>query len=135
MNSLLRKIPHLGLYKFSFLVLLGTVLFRFILPQYVYHQVWIILLFFFVLTLVSLFIIQKLTENKSSNFLAIYFSVMIGRLFISIIFATVFILTDRTHVFNFSINFLILYLLFLGFEITGIITTLRLHFKKGTKDE
>jgi len=76
-----------------------------------------------------------MTRKKSDNFLAVYFSAMIGRLFISIIFAAIFILTDRTNVFNFSINFLILYLLFLGFEIYGIMTTLRHHFKKGTGDE
>ncbi len=93
------------------------------------------MVFFFLLTLFSLYIIEKLTKKKTDNFLAVYFSAMIGRLFISIIFASIFILTDRAHVFNFSINFLILYLLFLGFEIYGIMTNLRHHFKKGTGDE
>lgn len=80
-------------------------------------------------------LIERITRKNPENFLAVYFSAMIGRLFISIIFATVFILTDRAHVFNFAINFLILYLLFLGFEIYGIITNLRHHFKRGTRDE
>ncbi len=135
MNQLFSKIPHLGLYKFSFFVLLGTLIFNIVLPQYLYHQIWVVLLFFFLLTLASLHIIEKFTKRNSDNFLAIYFSVMIGRLFISIIFAAIFILADRTHVFNFSINFLILYLLFLGFEIYGIMTNLRHHFKKGIEDE
>jgi formate/nitrite transporter FocA (FNT family) len=87
------------------------------------------------LTLASLLVIEKITKKNSRHFLAVYFSAMIGRLFISIIFATIFILTDRTRVFNFSINFLLLYLLFLGFEINGIIINLRHHFKKGTGDE
>ena len=83
----------------------------------------------------SLYIIKKLTKKNQDRFLAVYFSAMIGRLFISIIFAAIFILTDRAHVFNFAINFLILYLLFLGFEIYGIMTNLRHNFKKGSGDE
>lgn len=135
MNKLFAKIPHLGLYKFSFFVFLGTLIIKFLTPQYLYHLVWVVLLFFFLLTLVSLYIIEIFTEDNSDNFLAVYFSTMIGRLFISIIFATIFILADRTHLFNFSINFLFLYLLFLGFEIYGIMTNLRHHNKKGTGDE
>ena len=82
-----------------------------------------------------MYLIEKVTKRNVENFLAIYFSAMIGRLFISVIFAAIFILIDRANVFNFSINFLFLYLLFLGFEIYGIITNLRLHSTKGTKDE
>lgn len=135
MNNLFGKIPHFGLYKFSLLILLVILLFEILLPQYVYHQVWLVLMFFFLLTLASLHIIEKITKKNAKNFLAVYFSAMIGRLFISIIFAAIFILTDRTNVFVFSINFLILYLLFLGFEIYGIMTNLRHHFKKGSGDE
>jgi hypothetical protein len=129
------KIPHIALYKFSLLVVTGILICSFVIPQFVYHKVWIILVFFVLLTLASLAAIEKITKKNQDNFLAIYFSVMIGRLFISIIFAVVFFLTDREHLFNFSFNFLILYLLFLGFEIYGIITNLRHHFKKGTGDE
>src|SRR5210317_784710 len=115
--------------------MLGVLVMNFFIPQFVYHNIWVILVFFFLLTWFSLYIIEKITRKKPDNFLAVYFSAMIGRLFISIIFATIFILTDRTHVFNFSINFLVLYLLFLGFEIYGIMTNLRHHFKKGSRDE
>ena len=135
MNTFFSKIPHLGLFKFSFFVILGVFLFAYFVPEYTYHNVWIIVVFFILLTLASLYIIEKMTRKKGDNFLAVYFSAMVGRLFISIIFAAIFILTDRTHVFNFSINFLVLYLLFLGFEIYGIMTNLRHHFKKGTGDE
>ena len=135
MTKLADKIPHWALYRFTFFVLAGVLLCNFFIPDFIYHQVWIILVFFFLLTLASLIVIEKITKKKPDNFLAIYFSAMIARLFISIIFATVFILMDRSHVFNFSINFLLLYLLFLGFEIYGIITNLRHQKKKGTGDE
>lgn len=135
MNKLISKIPHFGLYKFSFLVLLGVLAIKIVLPMYLYHQVWMVLLFFFLLTLASLHIIEKFARKNPDNFLAIYFSAMIGRLFISIIFAAIFILIDRAHVFNFAINFLILYLLFLGFEIYGIMTNLRQNNEKGIGDE
>jgi len=129
------KVPHWALYKFSFFIFLGVFIGTFIIPEYIYHQVWIILAFFFFLTLAALVVIEKVSSKNSDNFLAIYFSVMLGRLFVSIIFAVVFILADREHIINFSFNFLFLYLLFLGFEIYGIITNLRHNFKKGTGDE
>jgi len=135
LKKLSNKIPHFSLYKFSFLVAIGVALFEYFVPAYTYHLVWLVLIFFFLLTLASLYIIEKVTRKKADNFLAIYFTAMIGRLFISIIFAAIFILTDRANVFNFAINFLVLYLLFLGFEIYGILTNLRLHFKKGSRDE
>lgn len=135
MIKLAEKIPHWVLYKFSFFVFAGVFLCTFVIPQYIYRQVWIILVFFFLLTLAALAVIEKVASKNSDNFLAIYFSVMLGRLFISIIFAVIFILTDREHIINFSFNFLFLYLLFLGFEIYGIITNLRHNFKKGTGDE
>ena len=135
MNKLFANIPHLGLYKFSSILLLAILIIKILFPQHLYHQIWLVFLFFFLLTLASLIVIEKFTRKNSENFLAVYFSAMIGRLFISIIFATIFILTDREHVFNFSINFLILYLLFLGFEIYGILTNLRSHFKKDSENE
>jgi len=135
LNTLFNKIPHFNLYVFSFFVALGILAINYFVPHLIYHRIWMIVLFFFLLTLASLYIIKKITKKKPDNFLAIYFSAMIGRLFISIIFAAIFILTDRANVFNFAINFLFLYLLFLGFEIYGIMTNLRHHFKKGTGDE
>lgn len=135
MTKISEKIPHWSLYRFSFFVLVGIAICNFVIPQYMYDQVWIILLFFVLLTLASLVTIEKFTKNNSKNFLAVYFSTMIARLFISIIFAAIFILTDRSNVFNFAMNFLFLYLLYLGFELYGIITKLRHHFKKGLGDE
>lgn len=135
MIKLSEKIPHWSFYRFSIIVFSTVFVLTFVIPQFIYHQVWIILVFFFLLTLASLLIIEKITRKNPKNFLAVYFSAMIARLFISIIFATIFILTDRENVFNFSINFLFLYLLFLGFEIYGIITNLRQHLKKGSGDE
>ena len=131
MTKISDKIPHWPLYRFSILVLAGIAVCYFLLPDFIYEKVWIIFVFFFLLTLLSMIIIERQSKKNPKSFLAVYFSAMIGRLFISIIFATVFILTDRDHLFNFAFNFLILYLLFLGFEIYGIITNLRAQNKKG----
>lgn len=135
MKNLRDKVPQRPLLRFTFFVFAGVLLCNFLIPDFIYHQVWIILVFFFLLTLGSLMAIERVSKKKPDNFLGVYFSAMIVRLFISIIFATVFILVDRSRVFNFSINFLLLYLLFLGFEIYGIITNLRHQNKKGTGDE
>lgn len=134
MNKSSSKNLYNGLYKFSIIVSIGVLFFSFVIPDYVYHLVWVLLLFFVLLTMASLFVLQRASNDKSKNFLASYFTIMIGRLFISVIFASLFILLDKSHVFNFAISFLILYLLFLGFEIVGIMTNLRHHFKKGTDD-
>jgi hypothetical protein len=64
----------------------------------------------------------------------IYLATMVARLFVSIIFATFFILYDQGHVIEFAGNFIVLYLLYLGFEIYGILTNLRHHFKEGSDD-
>ena len=65
----------------------------------------------------------------------IYLSAMVARLFISIIFATFFILFDKANVLTFAGNFVVLYLLYLGFEIYGILTNLRHHFTSGSDEE
>jgi ABC-type iron transport system FetAB permease component len=117
---------HLFTLAVSAAILAGT----WLIPRFIYHQVWLVLLFFYLLTLASLVAIKRLTQNRPSNFLAVYFSIMLARLFISIIFATAVILFDRSHLLNFSINFLLLYFVFLGFEIYGIITNLRQNADK-----
>jgi len=101
-------------------------------PQTLYDKVWWLFLFFFFLTLSSLLAIGYATTKFPKNFMIFYFTAMIVRLFISIIVAAVIILTDKSNVLIFAINFTFLYLLFLGFEIYSILTNLHQHFGTGS---
>lgn len=119
---------------FTGAIALLTAAIYFFFPHIVYSKVWILISFFFLLTHLSIWIVQNTTRKKSSNFMAIYFSAMIARLFISIIFAAIFILIDKQHVMVFAGNFIVLYLSYLGFEIYTILTNLRHHFTTGSGD-
>lgn len=110
---------------FTGILIAIILLVQFASPQVLYNQIWVIFLFFFLLTLSSLLVIGYATEKSPKNFMIYYFSAMMVRLFISILVAAVFILIDKTNVFVFATNFTALYLLFLGFEIYSILTNLR----------
>lgn len=134
MNTHSKQFTIARLSVFTLLIAIGILLMSHYFPDYIYRWVWIILLFFFVLTSGTLLLLNRLSKKNSTNFLTIYFGLTVARLFISILFAAIFILVDKAHVILFAANFMILYLLSLGFEIYGIMTNLRLHSKKGTKD-
>ncbi len=119
------------IYIYTVLISLTILLLYAIAPEWVYRFTWIIVLFFFLLTLGSIHLTKYTAKNWPGQFINIYFGIMTLRLFISVAFALVFIFKDRSQVFLFAITFLVLYLLFLGFEIYTIITNLRTHFKKG----
>lgn len=110
----------------------GTILIvNFINPSWVYRYTWLIVLFFFLLTIGSISATKYAARHWRKQFIQVYFGIMTLRLFISVAFALMLIVLDREHVLVFGINFLVLYLLFLGFEIYSILTNLRTHFKKG----
>ena len=131
MIDFLKKVIFLPLYIFTSAIILLTVFLNYFLPQFVYENIEWLILFFFLLTLISYLTITDLYNKNPKSFIMVYFTTMIIRLFISILFASVFIILDRQNIMPFSYNFLILYLLFLGFEIYAIMTNLRLQNKKG----
>jgi hypothetical protein len=77
--------------------------------------------FFFIITLFGIGIIGMKVMADSESFVKYYFLVMIGRLLLGIIFVTVGLYVLNENKVIFVTNFLILYLLYLGFEIFYII--------------
>lgn len=67
-------------------------------------------------------------KKNKGNIMLYFFGSMIFRFFLSIILAFIVIYLDRSHSIIFAINFIVLYLLFLGFEIFAIITKLAPDF-------
>jgi hypothetical protein len=89
-----------------------------------YTDKWIgvMIAFFFFLTLIGIGLIAKKYEVNPDLFARYFFIVMIGRLFLGITFVTIGLYLNIENKFLFIINFLILYLLYLGFEIYYLIT-------------
>lgn len=135
MNDLSNKKLFIHNTAFTLFIIVVTVVLYYLSPQIIYSKTWALIAFFFLLTQLSVWIVQRATRKNPQNFMAVYFSAMIARLFISILLATVFILTDKQHIMVFAGNFIVLYLSYLGFEIYTILTNLRHHFRTGSGDK
>lgn len=94
-----------------------------------------ILIFFSLLTFLSLRMIETFSTPDGTSFMTIYFGTMVFRLFLSVTAASVFILTERENVLVFAVNFMVFYLLYLGFEIYTLFSILRDHFKGDSPDD
>jgi amino acid transporter len=96
-----------------------------LVPGWLYRYQWYLLLYFYLITLISLFIIEKTTRKDKEKLSKGFFSAMMLRLFISIIIALIIIYFDRANSTIFALNFLVLYLIYLGFEIYYLISILQ----------
>ena len=106
-------------------------------PGWLYSYQWYLLLYFYLITLLSLFIIERTTRKNLEKLSKGFFSAMMLRLFVSIIIAVVIIYFDRANSTIFALNFLILYLVYLGFEIYYLISILqpRLNGERQIKEK
>ena len=77
--------------------------------------------FFFIITLLGIGIIAMKFIADAESFVKYYFLVMVGRLLLGVIFVTIGLYVLNENKVIFVANFLILYLLYLGFEIFYII--------------
>jgi hypothetical protein len=98
---------------------------RYLNPALLYTYQWYLLLYFYLITLLSLVIVERTTQKDQEKLSKGFFSAMMLRLFISIVIAIVIIYFDRANSTIFALNFLILYLLYLGFEIYYLISILQ----------
>lgn len=131
MKAAIKSSGRYHFYLYTILLTLTLLVIHFIKPSWLYQYVWYIHFFFFIVTLGSINATKYASKILNKNFVQIYFGIMTIRLLICLAFAIIFIIKDREHVLLFGINFMVLYLLFLGFEIYTILTNLRTHFKKG----
>jgi len=110
---------------FTAIVLLVYVVITRLAPGWLYQYQWYLVLYFFLITLLSLLIIEKITQNDQEKLSKGFFLAMMIRLFVSIIIAIVIIYFDRANSTIFALNFLVLYLIYLGFEIYYLISILQ----------
>jgi hypothetical protein len=130
-----RKPYILKLVAFSAVLLALVYGLRSALPVAVDPRAEWLLLFFTLLTFLSLRIVETFSAPGTASFSTVYFGTMLFRLFLSVVAASLFILTQRENVLVFAANFMVFYLLYLGFEIYTLFSNLRQRFKGGAPDE
>ena len=96
----------------------------------VHPQFWIILIFLYLLTIVTSSFVNYGVQRYRRNFNLFFFPAIIFRLFVSIIFILVMVFTKTEDVLFFVVDFFVLYLLYQVFEITSFMTNLRSHLEK-----
>lgn len=117
----------------TFTLIVGAILFLIgkFKMEWIYEYQWLLVLYFFVLTLISLMIVEKTAKKDVDQISKGFFGAMMLRFFLSIILALVVIYFDRDGASVFAVNFIILYLLYLGFEIFYLINHLQLRINGG----
>jgi hypothetical protein len=116
----------LQLFIFSALIALLIIILKQLFPgEYIHHAIWIIFIFYIILTTIVHFIFAKPISRNSSTFITAIFGYTGLKLLLSIAFLIFYLMNDRTNPIWFSVNFIILYLSFTAFEIYFLLRNLR----------
>jgi hypothetical protein len=96
----------------------------------VHPYAWYILLFFALITLGTFYAIRKGTEADPGSFQLYYLGSSVFRVLLCmmVVFIYVYLATERE--LQFAINFFVIYFIYTGFEIYGILSNLRRISKK-----
>lgn len=94
---------------------------------------WFLLIFFYVQTIFTTIFIQSGMKANKNNMAFFYFGAMIFRFFVSISVAFVLIYKGIDEKVLFVLNFFVLYLLFIMFEIIPVLTNLRPNLRSSEK--
>lgn len=117
-----RKIP---IKKFSFRIMVFSVivagaaaLFQWLLPQYASPALPFIVLFFFLITLFTIYVVLR-NDNPSNQrqFLSGYMLSRIVKLMSCLLFLTLYIFLNKKDSIRFAIGFLVIYFLYAVFEV------------------
>ena len=130
MSAALPRPPYFRLITFT--LILGLLIFglRHFKPHWVYPDIIFVLAFFLFVFLCSYFIIQlSFTRRDPRQAVSIHLAAMVARLILCVIAAFVFIKFDPAFSDLFVVNFLVVYLFYLGFEIYSLLSNLRPHLR------
>ncbi|MBP5205779.1 MAG: hypothetical protein J6Z44_03200 [Bacteroidales bacterium] len=111
--------------KFSFRIILFsaiiaglTVLFQWLFPQYASPALPFIVLFFFIITLLTMFIVLREDKGKEEKkFVSSYMLSRVIKLLSCLIFLLVYVLVKKEDAMRFAISFLAIYFLYSIFEV------------------
>ncbi|MDL2308654.1 hypothetical protein LJC53_03610 [Bacteroidales bacterium OttesenSCG-928-C03] len=115
------KIP---IRKFSFRLLIFSiiiagiaVLFQYFVPLYASPALPFIVLFFFLITLLSLYVVLRDQGRENRAFVSGYMLSRIIKFFSCLLFLFLYIFLNQADAMRFGISFIIIYFLYSGFEI------------------
>lgn len=111
--------------KFSFRIILFsaiiaglTVLFQWLFPQYASPALPFIVLFFFIITLLTMFIVLREDKGREAKkFVSSYMLSRVIKLLSCLVFLLVYILVKKDDAIRFAIAFLAIYFLYSIFEV------------------
>ena len=117
-----QKIP---IKKFSFRIIVFsaviaalTVLFQWLCPTYASPALPFIVLFFFVITLTTIYIVlRNTTGTDGRKFISSYMLSRIIKIFSCLIFLVLYLLLNKNDSLRFAIAFLVIYFLYSIFEV------------------
>ncbi|UCS94094.1 hypothetical protein KZP23_03405 [Echinicola marina] len=121
---------HIGsLVVLTLFIVVLTLMLQYFLPSLIHPRVWQIIIFYFVLMLLSGQLIQFLLKQSEENSVAITLGATILRFLASLIFIAIVLFTKLDAKILFFADFFVIYLLYLLFDIYSLITNLRPHSK------
>jgi len=124
------KNPLLSLLIFTLLLAVGIWLLKQLLPgPWLHILIYQILFFFAVLTGVTGFLAGKLMKLETFTSVSVILGTTIIRLLCCIVFVFFILWLGHENLLWFVVDFFIIYLLYLLFDMYGLITNLRLHSK------
>ena len=111
--------------KFSFRIILFsaiiaglTVLFQWLFPQYASPALPFIVLFFFIITLLTMFIVLRDDKGREAKkFVSSYMLSRVIKLLSCLVFLLFYILVKKDDAIRFAIAFLVIYFLYSIFEV------------------
>lgn len=124
------KKSWLALFLYALALSFITFLTNTLAPTLVYPGAYFIIIFFLLLTLFTHYVTLQGLKHAPDKFALIYLGTMTFRLLISFGIILIVFLQDIPDRITFVINFAIVYLAFLIFEIYALLTTLRSNFQK-----
>jgi small-conductance mechanosensitive channel len=113
---------------------------QFLIPGFIHTAIWVMLGYFFVLSVLGHRIVEKGIRSNQDNIVLYYFTVMLIRLLVSAIFIAGYLYIGTREIGTreitiFIANFFILYLLYVTFEIKTLLTNLQRNSKQQERHE
>lgn len=115
----------LTLFGLTFILLAVVLIIEHFHSSLIYNYTTYFLIYFFFLSLLNHQFINFAVKNKDGDFTSFYYVSMLIRFFLSIIIIFVIIYVDRENAIVASLNFLILYFIYLAFEVVALVNSLK----------
>lgn len=121
--------PYLRILGLSSFFAALIIFLKYLSPVLVNDYSWYALIFVSSLSLINHFLVNWLSRKNASGFLLFFFISMFIRFTLSILFIFICVKKSEVNEKLFVASFFVIYFIFLGFEIWGIMGNLRPHLK------